>query len=334
MMTRKLTNWKRAALSLLALPLLLVGCGNDSQTKGGATPPAAQADYQPVTLSTGGHTITINEAPKRAVSLNQHTTEIMLALGLEDRMVGTAYMDDKILPEYEAKYAKIPVLADQYPSLEVLLGANPDFVYGRKSAFSDKALGSVKSLGEKGINGYVARGTEVSGVIPTMDVVYEDILNLGKIFDIKDRSEQLVDKLKQGIADTQKKVGDVKKPLRVAVYDAGDTAMYTASKTLQTHLVELAGGKNVFDDLDKSWTEVSWEEVVKRDPEVFVINEYDKPSAAEKIASLKKHPALQDVSAIKNDRFVILPLSDAFEGVRNVRAVETLAKGFYPDRFQ
>ena len=73
--------------------------------------------------------------------MNQPATEIMLALGLQDRMVGTAYLDDEVLPEYAA-YARVPVLAKEYPSKEKLLEAEPDFVYTSfNSAFSDEGAG-------------------------------------------------------------------------------------------------------------------------------------------------------------------------------------------------
>ena len=90
-----------------------------------------------VTIENCGFTQTFTAPPERAVSLTQHTTEIMLALGLQDKMVGTAYLDDAILPQYDAAYKKIPVLSDKYPSHEVLLGVSPDFVIsGFASAFA------------------------------------------------------------------------------------------------------------------------------------------------------------------------------------------------------
>lgn len=72
---------------------------------------------------------------------------------------------------------------------------------------------------------------------------------------------------------------------------------------------------------------------MKRDPEVILIYDYDTPSADQKINSLLKNPALANVSAIKNKRFVVLPLSDVFEGVRNATAVQIIAKGLHPDKF-
>ncbi|KZE75783.1 Fe3+-hydroxamate ABC transporter substrate-binding protein [Paenibacillus elgii] len=328
-----------AALSLLFVCslLLLAACGQSTSKspaasgdtpQNGAPKPAA---YSPVTIENMGRTLTFKEAPKRAVSLNQHTTEIMLSLGLEKSMVGTAYMDDEILPALKEKYAAIPVLADKYPSLEVLLGAEPDFVYGRKSAFAEKGVGTVEALKEKGIEAYVAKGTYVP--FGTLEDVYEDISNIGRIFNVQAKADALVESMKAKVKEIQAKVGKHEKPLRVFAFDSGQDTAYTAGKSLSTQLIELAGGKNIFDDVEKGWAKVSWEEVVKRDPEVILIFDYDKPSAAEKIKFLQSLPPLANVTAIKNNKFVIMPLSDVFEGVRNMTALEKMAKGFYPEKF-
>ena len=85
----------------------------------GAPGAAGKAAFN-VAIENCGFTQTFTAPPERAVSLTQHTTEIMLALGLQDKMVGTAYLDDAILPQYEAAYKQIPVLSDEYPSREVL----------------------------------------------------------------------------------------------------------------------------------------------------------------------------------------------------------------------
>ncbi|KPV61385.1 Fe3+-hydroxamate ABC transporter substrate-binding protein [Paenibacillus sp. A3] len=317
--------------------LLLAACGQTPSKNTAASGDTPQNDapkmaaYSSVTIENMGRTLTFKEAPKRAVSLNQHTTEIMLSLGLEKSMVGTAYMDDEILPELKEKYAAIPVLADKYPSLEVLLGAEPDFVYGRKSAFAEKGVGTVETLKEKGIEPYVAKGTYVP--FGTLEDVYEDISNLGRIFNVQAKADALIESMKSKVKEIQAKVGQPEKPLRVFAFDSGQDTAYTAGKSLSTELIQLAGGKNIFDDVEKGWAKVSWEEVVKRDPEVILIFDYDKPSAAEKIKFLQSLPALANVTAIKNNKFVIMPLSDVFEGVRNTTALEKMAKGFYPEKF-
>ena len=90
----------------------------------------------PVSIENGGTFTTYTHSPKRAFTMNQAATQIMLALGLHDRMVGTAFLDDAILEEYADAYAAIPVRTTGYPSRDELIDAKPDFVYAAfESAF-------------------------------------------------------------------------------------------------------------------------------------------------------------------------------------------------------
>ncbi|GLW11642.1 hypothetical protein Misp01_67700 [Microtetraspora sp. NBRC 13810] len=99
----------------LAAALLISGCGGTSE----AVAPAASAPPGfPVTVADCGVSTTYERPPRRVVSLNQHATEVMLALGLEKSMVGTGYLDDRILPEYAPAYDRIKVLSAEYPSCE------------------------------------------------------------------------------------------------------------------------------------------------------------------------------------------------------------------------
>jgi len=295
----------------------------------------AQATTYPLTIQNGDHTLVFDKAPERAVSLNGHTTELMLSLGLAPKMVGTAYLNHPILDSLKADYDAIPILSDGTgsPALEVVLATEADFTYGRLSAYRDTAVATVEKLRELGINGYAVKGTLIKGA--TMADVYEDITNLGQIFDIQPAATALIERIKGEIGAVQAKVASANLPkVRVLVYDSGEEAIYTTGKALQTHLIELAGGTNVFADLDETWSNVAWEEVVARAPDVIVINDYGQTSAEDKIALLKGNAALASVPAIQNDRFVVLPLPSAFEGVRNPDAVRTLAAGFYPELFQ
>ena len=325
-------------LGMTVMLVLLSACGSSEQPDAkrqaqGEQPAAQVSESGTVELENMGEQLSFPDAPKRAVTLNQHATEVMLALGLEDSMVGTAYLDDSILPEYKEKYDKIPVLADKYPSKEVFLSVSPDFAYaGWRSAFEDKALGSRSDLAGQGVLTYVQESS--SKAAPTLEDVYQDILNIGRIFRVEDRAEALVNDMRQKLEGIQAQIGPVSEPLNVFVFDSGEDKAYTAANTYLTSLIGKVGGKNIFDDIDKGWAEVSWEEVVSRDPDVIVIVDYGDPTAAQKQELLLNKGPLGDVKAIKNKRFIVLPLSAAAEGIRAPIALQTLAAGLYPDKVQ
>lgn len=327
--------------ALAAIMLLLSACSSaapattESTVANAGSEQTAQpaADNKPVTIVTNGIEMTYPEAPKRAVTMNQHVTEVMLALGLADKMVGTAYLDDHILPELKADYDKVPVLSDKYPTKEVLLAANPDFVYaGWKSAFGDKGVGSMEDLEKAGIKSYLQESSNKPG--PTIDDVFADIQNIGRIFRVEDKANELIGKMKAEIEQTVSKIGTVDKPLNVFVYDSGEDQPLTAANNYMTSLIKAAGGKNVFDDIQKGWATVSWEEVVNRKPDVIVVVDYGDKTIEQKQNFLLSKKELADVPAIQNKRLIVLPLSAASEGVRAPIALKILAEGLHPDTFK
>ena len=338
-------------IGALAVATLLMACGSSVTPSPAPTSAAAasgHAAFSPVTLESCAATtnsdaaiefrkisITYTEPPSRAITLNQHATEIMLALGLQDRMVGTAYIDDQILPKYRAAYDSIPVLADEYPSKEVILAQEPDFVYGGfSSSFSDEVAGTQVDLKRLGIGSYLTVAICEQETADTLEDVYTDIRNVGRIFGVSDRAQALVSSLQGDVAEIKSKLDASGTPLRVFMYDSGDDAPYSATCcSMFSNLIETVGGENIFDDVNGRWTTVSWEEVIQRDPEVIVLTEAVWSTSQEKIDLLLSNPAYADITAVKNQRFVSLKFSSLVPGIRNATAIRELAKGIYPDRF-
>ncbi len=333
---------------------LLAACGGSTAPTpeppvNTATPTApASAAYTPVTLATcaatasndaetsvGSVSLSYTEPPSRAIALNQHVTEIMLALGLEDSMVGTAYKDDDILPEFQAAYQKIDVLADEYPGKEVILSVEPDFIYGGfSSAFGVEAAGPQEDLKSLGIGSYLTTAICDDGE-DTLEDVYTDIRNIGKVFGVMDRAESLVKSLSEKVERVNLALDDVGPPLRAFLYDSGDDQPHTSvCCAMFNHLVESAGAANIFDDVPGRWSFVTWEEVIARDPEVIVLTDAVWSTAQDKMDLLLNTPAYSSIAAVKNRNFVTLKFSSLVPGIRNPDALQTLAQGFYPQRFE
>ncbi|MFB7639203.1 ABC transporter substrate-binding protein [Peribacillus butanolivorans] len=328
-----MTSYRKIWLSIsLLVMMMLTACNssedaskNDKQSKSG---------QEDVVITNLDHEFTYKEAPKRAVTLNQHATEIMLALGLQDSMVGTAYLDDKILPKFKDAYESIPVLAKEYPSKEVFFEAEPDFAYaGWKSAFTEQTLGTVQELEEAGINTYIQESSNTS--TPTMKDVYKDIENIGRIFHVEEKATEVINEMKQEIKKTTSKIGSVETQKNVFVYDSGEEVPRTAAKNnYMTGIITLAGGQNIFNDIEGGWPEVSWEEVVDRNPDVIVIIDYGDIPIEQKEKFLLNKSELADVPAIQNKEIIVLPLSAGAEGIRAPLALQTVSEGLYPDKFQ
>ncbi|MGF0536803.1 ABC transporter substrate-binding protein [Agrobacterium sp. ES01] len=297
----------------------------------------AAASGFPVTVKSCDREVTFDAAPKRAVSNDVNLTEMMLALGLTGNMAGyTGVTGWKTLDEtLTADIAALPELTPTYPTKEVLLGADADFLFAGWN-YGMKVGGEVTpdTLTPFGIKVYELTESCIHIMKKSkssMDDMYGDILNLGRIFGVAERAETLVAGYKQQLAEAMADLPERKGPLKVFVYDSGEEKPFTAGRyAMPTALIEAAGGTNIMDDVETSWTTVGWEGVIERNPDVVVVVDYGEVSAEQKIAFMRDNPAFQDIPAVKNNRFVVLPYAEATPGPRNIEAIKTLAAAFNP----
>lgn len=287
-----------------------------------------------VSVDSCNRTVTFDSPPQRAISNDVNLTEMMLVLGLSDKMVGyTGISGWKTLDEEMRLGVKqLPELSPKYPTKEVLVGADADFFFAGWN-YGMKVGGEVtpETLKPFGINVYEL--TESCIHIMTkkkvsMDDMYNDLLNLGLIFQIENRAKKLVDAYRSDLKKFTQKLESIPTK-KVFVYDSGEDTPFTAGRyAMPTALIEAAGGVNIMDDFQKSWGTVTWEEVIDRNPEVVVIVNYGKVTAEQKRKFMMSNPAFANIDAVKNDRFVTLEYVEATPGPRNIKAIKKLAKAF------
>ncbi|MGR0279240.1 ABC transporter substrate-binding protein [Marinomonas dokdonensis] len=296
----------------------------------------AQNDgHYPVEVQSCNRVVSFQQAPQAAVSNDVNLTEMMLALGLEQHMVGyTGISGWKTLsPELRAGVAELPELSPKYPSKEVLLGADADFYFAGWN-YGMRVGGGVTpdTLEPLGIKVYELSESCVHIMDKpkvSMADLYTDLLNLGRIFNVEHKAQTLVKGYQQSLEQFQQKLAPLSEPVKVFVYDSGEEQPFTAGRFgMPTALIEAAGGVNIVDDVAKSWTQIGWESVIDRNPEVIVIVNYGDVTAQQKIDFLLSNPAFSDIPAIKNQRFVVLEYVAATPGPRNIDAIKTLAEAF------
>lgn len=309
--------------SLLLLPLLL-----------GSAHALAEATHYPLTIQSCNRQVVFNEAPRHAVSHDINMTQMMLALGLKPRMVGYSGISGwkSVTPEMAKILDGLPELAAKYPSVETLLNANVDFFFAGWD-YGMRVGGDLtpQTLQPLDINVYEL--TESCAFVmkrpaASLEDTYNDLRNLGKIFDVQDRANALIATMQAQVAEVRKHL-PARQP-RVFLYDSGeDRAMTSGRLGMPQALIDAAGGRNILEDVETSWTRVNWENVVERNPQVIVIVDYGEVSAEQKQQFLLNNPALQSVEAIRQQRFIVIPYVQATPGIDNVLAVQTLAQGFH-----
>ena len=301
----------------------------------GAQLTLADTTQYPLTIKSCNREVTFTHAPEHAVSHDINMTQMMLALGLKPHMAGYSGISGwkAVTPEMKVILNGLPELASKYPSVETLLNANVDFFFAGWD-YGMRVGGDLtpQTLTPLGINVYEL--TESCAFVmkrpaASMQDTYNDLRNLGKIFNVQDRATALIVQMQQKIAEVQTSLPATKP--RVFLYDSGEDRAMTSGKLGIPHaLIEAAGGNDILSDIDASWTRINWETVVERNPEVIVIVDYSEVSAEQKQHFLQTNPALQSVDAIRNNRFIVIPYVQATPGIDNVLAIETMAKGFHP----
>lgn len=309
---------RRSALLLLPAALLLAGCS--PAVDAGAPSPAVA----PVTVDNCGTEVSLDAPPRRIVTIKSTATELVLSLGLGDRLVGTAFADGP-LPETLAG-SEPPVLSEQLPNQESVLELRPDLVFGGwESNFSADGAGERDELADLGVASYVAPSACLEpGYQPdplTFDLLFDQLLEAGRVLGAEPAAEGLVAGLEERLADVEPLGGD----LSALWWSSGEDTPYVgAGIGAPQMMLDAAGLTNVAADVDATWSPLGWEAIAAADPDVIVLVDATWNTAADKIAALEADPALAQLTAVREQRYAIVPFAAGEGGVRNVEAVESI----------
>lgn len=331
-----------AGVALTATLLAACGSSSSDQTSDGPVAGTEGKTSYPLTIKDNcGVDVTIDKAPERAVSVNQGSTEILLSLGLQDRMVGTATWTDAIRPNLAEANAEVPRLSDNTVSYERVLKEEPDLVtasfgYSLNGEDPDRRA----QYARLGVPTYLAPShcdgrTDESGDGPRdhpleMKTVYREITQLAEIFDVPSRGAKLVAELKQRMQAAAASAPENK--VTIAYWFANTELPYMAGANGSPGVMSRTLGiTNVFDDTDVEWPQISWESVLDRDPDVIALGDLRRDQEtgdrlADKIAFLESNPVTKQLTAVRKKRYVVLNGADMNPSIRTVDGTEKVAK--------
>ncbi|RPF27804.1 iron complex transport system substrate-binding protein [Georgenia muralis] len=276
-------------------------------------------------MSTCGVETTLEAPPERIVTIKSSATEMVLALGAGDRLVGTAFADGPL----PAELAEVepPVLAEQNPASESVLELEPDLVYaGWESNLSGDGAGERSMYEDLGISTYVSPSACKSpGEQPeklTFDLVMDEITQMGAVLGRTDAAAELVAAQRAELAAVEP-AGDGRSALW---YSSGTETPYVGAGIGAPQMImEAAGLENVAADVADTWTSLAWEAVAEEDPDVIVLVDAAWNTAEHKIATLEANPVTATLTAVREGRYVTVPFPASEAGVRSVPAAADLA---------
>lgn len=307
---------------------------------------AAGTGY-PLTIENCGVDVTFAQAPRNAVTLGQNSTEILLSLGLADRMAGTAVWVGPVLPGLEEENAKVRRIADNQPSFEAVLNAEPDFVAAQFTSDIGRngGVGTREQFAKLGIATYIspsdcigkseAGGGDGTRSAPfTMDLIYQEIDELARIFGVGERGEALIAGLKAreaaAVAATAGRAKDVSLVYWFSSSRIDGDPWVAGRNGAPGYITGKLGAANVV-DTEEEWPAASWESIVGADPDVIVIGTMDRrrhaaDDPAEKIRFLEGDPVLSRLDAVRDKRFVMMDAQSMNPTIRTVDGLEKLAE--------
>lgn len=312
----------------------------------GAT--AAQATDYPLQVENCGYTLDFAKAPASAVTVGQAGTEMLYALGLGDKVAGTAVWFNPVLPQYKTINDKVPRLADNDPSFESVIGKRPQLVVtqfewhigkeglvGTREQFHDLKIPTylMPSDCEGKDNLVGADGTRTAPY--DIAALYKSVTQLAKIFDVEAEGQKLVDSLKarQAKATAEVKAAGVKDLSAVVWFSSADIALdpYVAGEQgVAGYMLRELGLRNVIDSAEE-WPTVGWEKIAKANPTVIIIARMDRrrfpaDDYEKKLEFLKNDPVTKHMDAVKHNRIAIVDADALQASIRIADGMEQIAE--------
>ncbi|WP_229768500.1 ABC transporter substrate-binding protein [Tissierella pigra] len=290
-------------------------------------------EHYPVIITTYNYEkepieITFEKTPEKVVAVYQNSIETLLALGLEDKIVAAAGLDHDVKDEYKEAFSKVKYY-DNVPTKEEVIGLEANFILSWYSFFGEKRLGDVGFWHERNINTYMAQNSGVSKP-DSIENEYNDILNMGKIFNVEDKAKAIVDNMKAEI-EKAKEFGKDREPVKTVILEIGkeNTFRIYGEDSIGGNIATLVGA----DLVAKENGRIGAEDLVNLNPEViFTVYYGDAIDRDTALQSIMENPALSSISAIQNNRVHSIMLSEVFaSGIRTLDGIISISKGLYPE---
>lgn len=294
-------RWSSLALS----SLLILACAEqqaDRRARPRAGPGLVVDDF--------GDTVALRQA-SRIASLNPTTTELLFTLGAGSRVVGRTTYD-----EWPAEARRVPDVGGGIrPNVEAILAVRPDLVILYASNDNRDAARAIRAAGVATLGIRIDRVADLRRAAALVGAIAGD--SAGAV--------AIADSVEASIARTRAAVASLPRP-RVLWYLWDNPLLVLGGGSYQSELLDAAGGANVYADRPEPAAQVALEDVLRRDPEVILLD-------SARVATIARSRRWARTSAVRSGR--LLPVDDALlnrPGVTMGMAAAALARELHPDR--
>ena len=314
-----------ARLLFSALVVSLTACGAQAES----------AAKDTVTVTNCGADVTYEQPLERLFVNDGGMIGIALAAGAREQMTAVSSLArdvDVLRLAFGEQVDSLDEVAPAQPSLENIVGARPQVLYAGYNYGMGEARGiTPEVLARHGIEVYqlseACRPVEGERVRGTMDpwvALDTDLRNIGIITGNAETGARAADGIAKRLESLRAAPQPKHKP-KVFVFDSGsDTIFSSGAFGGPQGIIDAAGARNATDDVQDTWTAVSWERISIADPDLIAFVDYPGQSVEEKIGALRSHPASRNLKAVRENRFINFPYAMWVSSPLNIDAAETL----------
>lgn len=285
----------------VVLMLVFAGCSGNKPQPG---------TRQNAVVDDLGQRVVFSSAPRRIVSLVPGNTEIVVEMGEITKIVGVTIYDDLLqIKERIQKGDTVAVGEGLDPPVEKIAALKPDLVLTDGKSQSRIA----EKLHEVNVKTFSLDPHSVKGLL-------DDFTKVGKILRREREARGFREKFSRLVARFAKK----KKHGKVRVYFEmwDNPLMSIGGPSLESELLELCGGENIFSDVPQNVFKVNAEAVIARNPDVIIMAR----ETGIAYAGVEKREAWKSVKALKNKKVYNLDSGLLRRGPKIFQAVKKICR--------
>ena len=269
-----------------------------------------------------GTEVNIPTKIEKIISTAPSNTEVLMALGLGDKLVAI----DKYSTDIEGINTELPQIDFSNPDAETIIGLEPDIVIASGHNKTGSAEDPFKAISEAGIPVvYIPSSDSIDGI-------YKDIEFIADVVNEKSKGKEIVDDMKAQV-EKIKAIGDTITDKK-SVYFEISPAPYLSSfgkSTFLNEMIEIIGAKNIFEN-EEGWVSPTAEVIIDANPDVIITNAGYMENPTEEI---KSRDAWENINAIKNNEVYLVDQNASSRPSQNViKALEQMAKAVYPEHYE
>ena len=269
-----------------------------------------------------GNEVTIPTKIERIVSTAPSNTEVLVDLGVADKLVCVDNYSEGI----EGLNKDVEKMDFSAPDAEAIIGLEPDIIIASGYNKSGSGDDPFKAISDAGISVvYIPSSNSINGI-------YKDIEFLASIVNAEDEGEKIISNMKKEISEIAEK-GKTIKDKKTVYFEIGPApTLYSIGKdTFVNEMISLIGAENIFKD-EESWISPTEESVLDANPDVILtnVNYVDDP-----VSEIIGRQGWDSITAVKNKDVYSIDADSSSRPTPNIiKALKEMAKAIYPDVYE